>query len=318
MPFQFNAKNVFLTYPKADFPISDYLSFAWDLPNIVYACVSSETHEDGSFHRHAFLQFSKPFRTRNEKAFDYKEWHPNIQAARSPAASLKYVKKEGDYLERGDFMEPKASTKEVIPAMTIQEKAMEMGFGEFLCWCSENKVMYGKDIWNAYAKKDVTTILDDDSYNPSFLDPAFLSMMQEKLSAKELVEEKCLVMVGASGIGKTVLAKRLIKKPALFVSHIDQLKQFRSGYHKGIVFDDVSFKHTPITNQIAITDYDNPRAIHCRHTVANIPAKVMKIFTCNEAPLELEHEAIARRVQVILCNHGHLNKYRNALAKKIN
>ena len=149
------------------------------------------------------------------------------------------------------------------------------------------------------------------------MDPAFLKMMQAKL-AEGIIQEKALVIVGASGIGKTVIAKRLIRKPALFVSHIDQLKSFRSGYHQGIVFDDVSFKHTPITNQIAITDYDNPRAIHCRHAIANIPARIMKIFTCNDAPLELEHEAIARRIQLIQCNHGHLNKYRDPLAKKIN
>lgn len=317
MPFQFNAKNIFLTYPKSDFPLSGYLAFCWTLPNIIYACVSSEKHEDGSLHRHAFLQFGKPFRTRNEKVFDYQGFHPNIQAARSPSHTLNYVKKEADFLERGAYVEPSTKTKETIPAATIIENAKEMTYVEFMAWASQERVMYADKIWNAAAKKDLSTILDNSSYNSSFLDPAFLAMMEAKLD-EGIVREKALVFVGASGIGKTVLAKKMVDKPALFVSHIDQLKQFRPGYHKGIVFDDISFKHTPVTNQISVVDFDNPRAIHCRHTVANIPAGIMKIFTCNEAPLELEHEAIARRVTVIHCNHGHLNKYRNPLAKKIN
>jgi len=300
-------------------PIFDLLAHLYGLPNVVYACVGAEKHENGDPHRHAFVQFDKPLRTRNEKYFDYGNYHPNVQGCRSPKASLRYVQKEGDFLEEGCYVEANSGPdkKEAVPAADIKKAATEMTIGDFLCWCSENRVMYGRDIWQAYARTDTTTILDGDNFNPRYLDPAFLKMMQEKLR-EGLIQEKAVVLVGASGIGKTVIAKRLIRKPALFVSHIDQLKSFRPGYHKGIVFDDVGFKHTPITNQIAICDYDNPRAIHCRHTVANIPARVMKIFTCNDAPLELEHEAIARRIQLIQCNHGHLNKYREPLSKKIN
>lgn len=317
--FQLNAKTVLLTYPKAGFPLFEYLAWARTLPNFIYGTVAAELHEDNSPHRHALLQFSKPVRSRDPKVFDYKGFHCNVQGARSPIASKTYVQKDGNFLEEGQFVEARARVgeKEVVLAGEIQEKAQAMTLGEFLCWSSENRVMYAKDIWQAYAKKDTTTILDNSGYDSALLDPAFLAMMNNELD-KGIPREKALVLVGASGIGKTVLAKKMVDKPALFVSHIDQLKTFRPDYHKGIVFDDVSFKHTPITNQIGICDYDNPRAIHCRHTVANIPARIMKIFTCNEAPLELEHEAIARRVTLIQCNHGHLNKYRDALAKKIN
>lgn len=87
-------------------------------------------------------------------------------------------------------------------------------------------------------------------------------------------------------------------KPALFCSHIDQLKGFRTGFHKSIIFDDVDFNHYPRHSQIHLCDFDNPRAIHCRHAVANIPAGIFKCFTCNELPLNVTDEAIRRRVRV--------------------
>jgi hypothetical protein len=317
--FQLNTKNVFLTYPKCNLPISDILASLYAKPHVVYVCVSSEVHADGEPHRHALVQFSQPLRTRNERMFDINGFHPNIQGARSPKATLQYVKKEGDFLERGTFVEAKAKggEKEVVCAEEIKSTAQEMTYGDFLCWASEHNVHYAEKIWNAFAKKDISTLEDSDDYDPKFLDPAFLAMMKEELN-NGICKEKTLILKGASGIGKTVVAKKIIDKPALFVSHVDQLKLFRVGYHKGIIFDDISFNHTPRENQIAITDYDNARAIHCRHTVATIPAGIMKIFTCNEAPLNLMDEAIARRVNVIECGHGQLNKYRNPLAKKLN
>jgi len=112
-------------------------------------------------------------------------------------------------------------------------------------------------------------------------------------------KEKALILIGDSGIGKTTAAKQIIPKPTLFVSHIDDLKHFKSEIHKSILFDDVCFNHYPVQSQIHLVDFDNPRSIHVRYGVAKIPAGIAKIFTCNEDPLNLLHPAISRRVQVI-------------------
>lgn len=106
---------------------------------------------------------------------------------------------------------------------------------------------------------------------------------------------QCLVLRGPTGCGKTTWAKRNMPIPILFVSHIDTLKKFRTGFHKSIIFDDIDVKHYPRTGQIHLVDFENPRDIHCRHSTAHIPAGIYKCFTCNEWPL-IEDEAINRRI----------------------
>ena len=305
MPFQLNAKNIFLTYPKCGLPLPIMLAFFVSGCNPEYAVVSSEKHEDGSLHRHALLQFSKPFRTRSETIFDIQGFHPNIQSARNPAATDKYVKKDQDFIEHGSFLgKPE---KEPVDVLSITAAAGEMDLGPFLVWASVNRVMYAKDIWSALRQVDTHTIPSNEGlYN--VLDPAFIKLLESH--GGKIKKTKAIVLVGASGIGKTTWAKLFATKPCLFVNHTDSLKEFRAGYHKSIIFDDVSFKHTPITNQIALCDFDNPRSIHCRHRVANIPAGIMKIFTCNDPPLELEHDAIARRIYLIRCDYGHLKEFK--------
>lgn len=302
MPFQLNAKNIFLTYPRCSVPIPELLAFLQSF-SPAYVCVSSEEHEDGSLHRHALLQFDKPFRTRSEKAFDCQGHHPNIQSARNPPSVLEYVKKEGNYVEYGSFLgKPQ---KEAVDELDITAKAGELELGPFLVWASVNRVMYARDIWIALRQVDTHTIASDEGLYRK-IDPAFARLLESKFP---LPVGKAVVLIGASGVGKTTWAKVQAPKPCLFVNHTDSLKEFRPGYHKSIVFDDVSFTHTPITNQIALCDWDNPRSIHCRHRVANIPAGVFKIFTCNEAPLEIEHDAIARRIYLIRCDYGALKPF---------
>lgn len=305
--FQLNTKHVFLTYPQCDLSVSGLLARLKELcPNANYYCVSSERHESGELHRHAIMQFAEPFRTRDQRYFDVSNFHPNLQGARNPSKVREYVQKGGDFLEEGIWVDPlERRAKEAVSAEEIEKKASEMQFGAYLAWASVNRVMYAKEIWAAMRHVDVNTIVE---YKPdaSHINLAFYRLFHAE---PPIPKNKAIVIVGASGIGKTVMAKAICLKPALFVSHIDTLKEFKAGYHKSIIFDDVSFKHTPITNQIAICDYEDSRAIHCRHRVAHIPAKVQKIFTCNEDPLEVEHEAIARRIHLIRCSWGHLAKH---------
>lgn len=302
MPFQFNSKNVFLTYPQCPVSINDLLQFFRTFPNLVYCTVSRELHKDGTPHAHALLSFSKPFRTRSENAFNFQNYHPNMQSAKSKLATRRYVQKDGDFLEHGEWVE--TTSQKSVSDNDVREK-LKLPLLDFLIWASTNRVQYADKLWSLANTPEVNSIKDDDQIEGS-IDLRFQKLVMR--SNWNIL--KPVVVVGASGIGKTTWAKRCVQVnnlcPCLFVSHADTLKEFKAGYHKSIIFDDVSFTHMPITTQIAICDMENPRQVHCRHRKADIPAGVFKIFTCNDPPLDLEHPAIARRVEVIHCGPSEL------------
>lgn len=123
-------------------------------------------------------------------------------------------------------------------------------------------------------------------------------IMNMYLSSLVFPEAFSIVIVGASGIGKTTYAIKHAAKPSLLISHIDQLKKFKPGHHKSIIFDDINFTDQPVWKQIQLVDHELPRAIHVRYGVIEIPASTSKIFTCNDFPFA-HHEAIIRRIKFI-------------------
>ena len=113
------------------------------------------------------------------------------------------------------------------------------------------------------------------------------------------------VLEGPPNIGKTQFAKAHFENP-LLVSHMDMLLDFDPSVHAGIIFDDLSVAHMPRNSQIHLVDIDEPRAIHCRYSCAQIPANTRKIFTCNPGffPFTVGDAAINRRVTVTEVGKG--------------
>lgn len=118
---------------------------------------------------------------------------------------------------------------------------------------------------------------------------------------------KSICLTGPSCTGKTAFAMAHFNNPML-VCDIDQLKDFRPGWHDGLVFDDMSFHHVPPEKVIYLVDQDYERTIRCRHSNAVIPANTPKIFTHNTenpfyrldgpmAATDLQAAAIDRRLE---------------------
>lgn len=175
--------------------------------------------------------------------------------------------------------------------------------GEFLAYCSVHRLLYAKAIWDTYHTDTIMTLTNDMSFAGN-IDPRFESL----ISQAELHEHLTLLIVGEAGIGKTTWAKKTIPKPCLFVTHIDDLRKFKVGYHVSILFDDVCVTHFPETAQIHLVDYENPRSVHVRYGTARIPAGIRKIFTCNSIPVSVSHPAISRRSQILFCHSNDLAK----------
>lgn len=291
MPSFFNGKRFFLTYPQCQGTRQELSQFLSSKAVVKYVLVARELHQDGHQHFHACVEYAA-LQRHDARWLDFNGKHPNVQSPRSWAACKSYCKKDDtDFIEVDlhlDGLEIATEDHEVAE-MDLQEKCFSFDKEEdWFAYCATEKIsfQYCQYFWNRL-HGDLCTIRDDEHEGEIC---AALDTFQYPGNSRQ-----CLVIRGPSGCGKTTWAKRNMPKPCLFVSHVDQLKLFRTGYHKSIIFDDVSFCHTPRTNQIALVDYDNPRAVHCRHAIANIPARIPKVFTCNEWPVDKSDEAIARR-----------------------
>jgi len=302
MGFRLRGSKFFLTYAQAnDASFSDVQSTIVDFAPVAYLRVARERHEDGGVHYHALVSFERILDRAISGHLDVAGYHPNIKpkgGAKAFANANEYCEKDGDFLDIGEC--PQVEEKE--ESSSILRRASEFpSFTEFLCACSDAGVQYGycQAAWNA-TKTGGETYEDGTDYSEHVVSD-FLRGRQWDLGS-----DRVLVIVGSSGTGKTSWAKTHAPKPALFVSTVDDLKQFVPGWHVSIIFDDMSFVgdgdgkgRWPITAQIHLCDWDHKRSIHCRYINVVIPAHVYKVFTCNSLPLEVDNEAVARRIKLI-------------------
>lgn len=124
-----------MTYPQC--PIDkdiclDLLKEILTTYGISYIVVSSEQHEDGSPHLHAFISLTSKYDQRNANCLDITDpatdtvYHGNYQASRNIAASKQYVKKDGNFTEEGNDATVAKRTRdeafaEALAANTRQE-----------------------------------------------------------------------------------------------------------------------------------------------------------------------------------------------------
>lgn len=287
MPSFYNGKRFFLTYPRTDRTINECIAFLQSAGDLVYYVVCRELHEDGMPHLHACVEFRTVFRG-SHSALDWDGRHPNKQDPRKWKACIQYCKKGGDFEEGPIDVVMDNALKGMDYVLECAGHDLQESW---YSWCVNRKISaeYAKFFWTR-VHQDEFTIRDDEH------DGVVVNSLNNLLWNDGW---KTLILIGVAGCGKTTWAKRRVPKPALFVTHVDGLKSFRAGYHRSIIFDDVDFKHYPRTSQVHLVDFDNPRHIHCRHSVASIPAKVPKVFTANVDPVDLGDPAIRRRCHVI-------------------
>lgn len=99
MPFEINAKNFFLTFPRCPLhPEYALAHFVLLFPEADFLGIAQEEHQDGTPHLHALVCLPRKKHIRNPRHFDLEfdgvEYHGNYQSARNPAATLEYIKKE--------------------------------------------------------------------------------------------------------------------------------------------------------------------------------------------------------------------------------
>lgn len=283
--FRFQARRALLTYPQCTMNIQELYECINTKCPVKWARICIEQHQDGSPHLHAAVEFKKKLTTKRQDYFDFNGFHPNIQAAKNWPATQNYVKKGNNW---EDFNN---NENESDDEFDLYEMAETHSSREFFEQCRKAKVPY------AYAQQAWRSRSSIFNLTESIPNGATI---REDLGQITIDEEErtSVVIIGPSGIGKTTWAKRNCKKPALFVTHLDGLRNLRTE-HQCIVFDDMDFRHLPRNTQIFIADRDEPRAIHVRYGVAEIPAGIQKIFTGNQPVFDSTDEAINRRLRRI-------------------
>jgi len=261
--------------------------------SVEYMVMGREQHQLGQWHFHIGIQFDKSWRTKDSRTFDVEGIHPSIEPAKNFTRWITYCKKDGVFVEFGTCKSTQKALRITPEELLILAKTMNKQ--EFLSYCSVHKYSYAKEIWDNEHKTDHCT-LNTESPVEGIINTS-LNKLNEIWDTT-----KTLLLVGDSGIGKTTWCKINMPKPCLMVTHLDDLKRFEPDVHRSILFDDVSIKHLPDTSQIHLVDHDNPRSIHIRYGVARIPARIIKAFTCNTIPVNLDMDAIARRCQFIKIN----------------
>nr|QTE03411.1 MAG: putative replication-associated protein [Phoenicopteridae CRESS-DNA-virus sp.] len=103
--FRLNAKNLFLTWPKNDVDAGEAMNKLMErfgADNISYVCISTEEHEDGTPHLHALVCLKSKCDIKSAQDLDMVTGkHGNYQSARNVRNTLEYVKKGGQFIEKG-------------------------------------------------------------------------------------------------------------------------------------------------------------------------------------------------------------------------
>lgn len=293
MTFSYDGVRLFLTYSQSgELTKEQVIAHLQTLRPLKWLRICYENHQDGNRHIHCCGEFERRFKSSNERIFDVGGIHPNVRFRqfRWPGGAIAYVTKDGEFTDVGTIPTVGSAKRSVSEAWALAGTGNEV---EYLVACQEAGISY------QYAKRVRELTFQDISNTINELYEACLEWERQDLQEQALPENSCAVLVGPAGIGKTCWAKRVAPKPALWVSHVDVLRLFRPGYHKSIIFDDMVFHHWPVQSQIHILDWTDSRQIHCRYGYATIPAKTIKIFTCNEFPFTNGNAAINRRMTLI-------------------
>lgn len=238
------------------------------LQAVQYLIVGKETGTEGTPHLQGYVEFSSRKRITGVKRLLGNRCH--LERARGSAAQNKtYCSKDGDFVEWGAaVVQGQRTDLEQIRDM-IRDGATnrEIADAHFGSW-----VRY-RNSFSAYR-----TLVNEVPTTTEYLIESFPTAWQS--IAETWDRTKTLILWGPPNIGKTHFALCLLKK-ALMLSHLDRLSILDTSIHEGVIFDDMDFRHFPVSSQIHLVDTAFDRDIHIRYQTALLPSGVPRIVTTN-------------------------------------
>jgi len=320
-PFRLQATKLFLTYAQCPLEPAKALGLLQTIVTATSWIVARELHKDGHPHLHCFLELSRKLETRNARLFDLvdtehpKPFHGKYESCRSPESVIGYCMKETDDFitnldestidkARKKYLARQNRTQnEYLQAMTIMRETGDLPAALLVIQGTKR------------GARDLVLQGDSIMRNLRNLKPRLMNIefALDRFPGWSIVwdKSKTLILSGPPNTGKTALAKALLPN-ALFVTHMDQLRQYSPENLTGIIFDEGSFKHMPREAQIHLTDVAEDRTVHCRYAPAFLPAGTPRIISTNAPPVDIllwADFAIRRRCQYV--SVVALNRYFN-------
>ena len=205
MPFRFNAKRAFLTYPHSDFDPLLLAAHINTFAPLSHYAFTTEQHHDGSPHIHFLCEFVNKFSTRNERAFDFEGRHPNIRTVSSLKNTLNYVKKSGSFFS--NFPQAENTFLDALQSSTTKDEFLEnilrSETQKAICSWS-NIVSFAEDHFSRLQQCTHRTISDFQAI-PEDLGSA----LSEFIAQPQVERPHSIIISGPSRTGKTELARSL-------------------------------------------------------------------------------------------------------------
>lgn len=258
--------------------------------------IVQEKHEDGGFHLHAYLRLDRKINTTDPTCFDLGEFHGNYQGCRSRHAVMHYIQKdpEAPLVTNVDALRSRADEKGIwkkARALAGEGKVNEA----IEVLAEEEQSARDLVLWGPKIRENLNSMTE--SLHPIVRHSIEDFTVPVEIATEIAIPTKTIILYGATGVGKTSLAKALLPQ-ALMTRHLDMLRKYRKDLYHGIILDDMSFDHLHDEAQIALLDRTDTTQVHVRYGVATIPEGTPVIITTNKDPTDvvrLENKAIWRR-----------------------
>lgn len=275
---------------------------------IEYIVVGQEVcPETKRIHAHVFIvgKSGGKFRFSTDEKFYIRDLtNPNIKIV-TPHTSqqvIRYVKKDGNWVESGELPIDKPNSKRVYgdaltklndSTMSNQQRidsAMAIIFnGDPESWSKQGHIIrknyehfVGRELHkNNY---DLESCINRLNRQYAF----FRSRWHNRIAEELQKDEKSIVIRGPSGCGKTEYACALIGH-SYCVNKLEALRGFNM--ERGIVFDDFKIAYSEAESWIALFDRKHDRQIRVLYGVVDIPKGTRKIFTTNRRKLMGDDES---------------------------
>ncbi len=285
--FRIQGKCFFLTYPKSGDVtgelLSEHIRAEW---SPAYGLVATELHDDGEPHLHAVVRFDKRRDIRNARYFDFMGAHCNIQRCKDVQHSIRYCKKDGNFIEWG-YANCTEALQEQVEAIT--------SYRELLRWMVTSEQIHRSNFWREYWR---ATVGGEDA--PVKALESFYDVIDETPAFQWDSGKTCLVLVGPSGIGKTQYIRSKYEGAHL-VSSSEDLKSFEPG--QTLLFDDFSLANFSRSSIIFYLDVETTRSLRVLYGTVRVPFGTKRVFTCNSLYDLLgdkqSDQAILRRITIL-------------------